>query len=257
MKASVSQISDSGSSDSRASYFGGKSGAGVYQTLINQIPPHDRLIVPFAGRCGVTRHLRLPEIVNLYDKDIDVVRWWQNRSLSNRDCLFRVDCRCGLSAIRGIEFRATCPTFIYCDPPYPLETRKSGPRYRYEFSERDHTVLLQLLTALNVLPSDRRPMMMVSSYWSEQYAKALSDWRHFSFRAQTRRGVATEHVWCNYDEPHQLQDYRYLGRNKRERFKLERRRRNLIGKLTRMPELERNALLSAMMDEFRKGKEST
>jgi hypothetical protein len=200
--------------------------------------------------------MRLPEIVLLYDKDIEVVRWWQNRHLSNRERAVIVDCQCGLSAIRGTEFRSTCPTFIYCDPPYPLETRKSGPRYRNEFSADDHANLLCQLQTLNVVPSDRRPLMMISSYWSEQYAKALSDWRHFSFRAKTRRGVATEHVWCNYDEPHQLQDYRYVGRNKRERFKLERRRRNLIGKLTRMSELERNALLSAMVDEFSNGKES-
>jgi hypothetical protein len=200
--------------------------------------------------------MRLPELVHLYDMDADVIRWWRARQ--NQFPQTQFVWWSGFQILEALPrlIRPEVRCLVYCDPPYPLETRKSGARYQNEFSSHDHANLLCQLQTLNVVPSDRRPLMMISSYWSEQYAKALSDWRHFSFRAQTRRGMATEHVWCNYDEPHQLQDYRYLGRNKRERFKLERRRRNLIGKLTRMPELERNALLSAMMDEFSNGKES-
>ena len=52
-----------------SSYPGGKSGAGVYQRLINEIPPHDMLIVPFAGRCGVTRRIRPAEHTILIDRD--------------------------------------------------------------------------------------------------------------------------------------------------------------------------------------------
>ena len=39
------------------SYPGGKSGAGIYQRLINLIPRHRILIVPFAGHCGVVRNI--------------------------------------------------------------------------------------------------------------------------------------------------------------------------------------------------------
>lgn len=36
-------------------YPGGKAGGGVYQTIINHIPPHEVYIEPFAGgECGVT-----------------------------------------------------------------------------------------------------------------------------------------------------------------------------------------------------------
>jgi hypothetical protein len=35
------------------SYPGGKSGSGVYQTLINLMPPHDIYIEPFLGMGGV------------------------------------------------------------------------------------------------------------------------------------------------------------------------------------------------------------
>lgn len=63
-----------------SSYPGGKSGAGVYQRLINLIPPHRVLIVPFAGRCGVTRRIRPAEHTIVIDPDPDVCQWWDDWS---------------------------------------------------------------------------------------------------------------------------------------------------------------------------------
>ena len=40
------------------SYPGGKNGPGVYQTLINHIPPHDVFVSAFAGHCGVLQNKR-------------------------------------------------------------------------------------------------------------------------------------------------------------------------------------------------------
>jgi len=39
----------------RASYFGGKGGAGVAQQIINRMPPHTVYIEPFAGSGAVMR----------------------------------------------------------------------------------------------------------------------------------------------------------------------------------------------------------
>ncbi len=58
------------------SYPGGKSGAGIYQRLINLIPPHRVLIVPFAGHCGVVRHIRPAEHTIVIDQNPDVCEWW-------------------------------------------------------------------------------------------------------------------------------------------------------------------------------------
>ena len=52
-RSTVSGSGDASRSDT-SSYPGGKSGAGIYQRLINLIPPRRVLIVPFAGRCGIT-----------------------------------------------------------------------------------------------------------------------------------------------------------------------------------------------------------
>ena len=46
------------------SYFGGKSGAGVFQTLINLMPPHEVYIEPFLGGGAVMR-LKRPAPLNL------------------------------------------------------------------------------------------------------------------------------------------------------------------------------------------------
>ena len=57
-------------------YFGGKSGGGTFQILINHIPPHDVFYSLFLGNCGVTRHIRPAQQNILCDLDIDVVAAW-------------------------------------------------------------------------------------------------------------------------------------------------------------------------------------
>lgn len=68
----------------RSTYPGGKSGAGVYQRLINLIPPHRVLIVPFAGHCGVTRNIRPAEHTIVIDRDASVCEWWDQWRRSKR-----------------------------------------------------------------------------------------------------------------------------------------------------------------------------
>ena len=59
-------------------YPGGKSGAGIFQRLINLIPPHKILIVPFAGKCGVVRNIRPADHTIVIDADPDVCQWWDD-----------------------------------------------------------------------------------------------------------------------------------------------------------------------------------
>lgn len=62
------------------SYPGGKSGAGIYQRLINLIPRHRILIVPFAGHCGVVRNIRPAEHTIVIDQNPSVCQWWADWS---------------------------------------------------------------------------------------------------------------------------------------------------------------------------------
>lgn len=260
---------DAGSGDgirngtgSAGSYFGGK--GGCFRHLINQIPPHDWLIVPFAGHCAVTRNMQLPGRIWLNDCDQEVFRWWgrylevatRKHGAEYSDRFKQVTQQCGVSQLEHFAhfqpqgmFREIRPerTFVYIDPPYLHETRKSGHRYQHELSPADH---MRLLRAACDLPC----LVMISGYWSDLYAEWLSDWRHYSFQSHTRGGMAQEFVWCNYPEPTELQDYRWLGNNKRERYNLLRVRTNLLAKLEKLPQLERNALLAAVDSHFRDGR---
>jgi DNA adenine methylase len=56
------------------SYPGGKSGAGVYQTIINHMPPHRVYIEPFLGGAAIMRNKR-PASLNIgIDRDPAAVR---------------------------------------------------------------------------------------------------------------------------------------------------------------------------------------
>jgi site-specific DNA-adenine methylase len=250
------------------SYFGGK--GGCFRHLINQIPPHNRLIIPFAGHCAIVRHMQLPQRVMLNDLDASVFRWWRRyleaaTPIQEAKYFFNMETeqerrilvknQCGLELLEDLsrevriddENHGLQRAFIYLDPPYLHSTRKSESRYRHELSHDDH---VRLLAIVNELPC----RIMISGYSSKLYTTKLASWRHFDFPSSTRGGMATEHVWCNYPEPTELQDYRYLGRDRRERFKLLRREQNMIEKLSRLPELERNALLTAVDSHFGVGR---
>lgn len=239
------------------SYFGGK--GSCFRHLVNQIPPHDWLIVPFAGHCAITRNMQLPAKVWLNDSDVEVFRWWgrhleemtRNGESEYSDRIERISQENGIDLLEALanskEFRNCRRPFVYLDPPYMLATRKSGPRYRCEMTAEDHERMLYAATGLPC-------PVMISGYWSELYAKQLADWRSYSFQSQTRGRTATEWVWCNYAVPSELQDYRWLGRDRRERFKLQRRAENLIAKLSRFPEIERNAMLAAVDSHFGGGR---
>jgi hypothetical protein len=114
------------------------------------------------------------------------------------------------------------------------------PIYRHEFTTKQHADLLRIIARLPC-------MVMISGYYSELYAIALSQWRSVHFCAQTRSGRnATEWLWMNFPEPLELHDYRYLGRNFRERERIKRKRNRWKERLLRMTSLERHAVLMAL-----------
>lgn len=61
------------------SYPGGKGGAGIWQRIISRIPPHETLIIPFAGHCSVSRNIRPCGRLILCDADPAVCSWWAKR----------------------------------------------------------------------------------------------------------------------------------------------------------------------------------
>ena len=216
------------------SYPGGKAGAGVYQTIINQIPPHETYIEPFVGAGAVLKHKRPARANIAIDLSGDAAGRWEGVE--------------GVTSLRGcgiqflIRYRFTGREFVYADPPYLWSARRK-PRaiYDHELGDIDHVWLLEVLRGVPC-------MVALSGYPSELYDKTLHDWRRIEFTATTRGGPATEVLWLNYPEPVALHDYRYLGVDYRERERIKRKVRRWQDKLAGLPEIERRAILSSLAE---------
>lgn len=229
------------------SYPGGKSGDGVYQRIVNLLPPHDVYIEPFLGGGAIMRLKKAAGLNIGLDLDGRVIERWKASIDENGDARgganFRFHCADAITFLRVYPF--TGRELIYCDPPYVMSARRGCRRrlYRFEMNDEQHA---ELLTILKALPC----RIAISGYWSELYGVKLSAWRHLSFRAMTRGGPATEHLWLNFPESAELHDYRFLGHNFRERERIARRRRRWIAKIRRMSAVERNALVSALVEDI-------
>lgn len=232
-------------------YPGGKAGSGVYQAIINQLPPHQVYIEPFLGGGAVMRFKRPAPMASIgIDVDAGALQNFQKAHAATIPNLELHSC----SALKWLtpghnSLYCTQPkTLIYLDPPYLMSTRSTQrPVYKFEFStEIEHDWLLSLITGMSC-------MVAISGYWSELYAGRLKGWRSIQYPAMTRGGtIATEWLWMNYPEPLELHDYRYLGTNFRERERINRKKRRWSQRLKTMDPLERLAILSAI-DELRSG----
>jgi len=222
-------------------YPGGKNGSGVYQTIINQIPPHETYIEPFLGSGAILRMKRPSTLTIAIDIDSAVIESFTARSIPQGTTLIVGD---AVLLLRAMEWEGN--EFIYVDPPYLMETRSTkGKIYRCEFSTRKQH--LELLTLLRAIPP--RVDIMISGYPNALYDDELHGWRTLEFQAMTRGAkAATEKLWMNYPQPVLLHDYRYLGKDFRERERIKRKQIRWRKRLDRMDTLERTALLSAIQD---------
>lgn len=212
-------------------YPGGKSQAGVFQRIINLIPPHDTFVELFAGSGAISRLKGPARRTILIDKlrIPDPARFPEGTEIL-RGC--------------GIEYaeRTAFPPdwLIYADPPYMKETRRSVRIYRHELSNGEHE---RLLIALKKL----RCPVIISGYDSPLYRRLLGDWNREEFRVMTRgHSWATEVLWFNFDRPTVLHDCSRIGSNFRERWRITKRKRRWVARLQKLDPLEKAALLSAL-----------
>lgn len=234
-------------------YFGGKGGSGTYQTIINHIPPHDCYIEPFLGSGAILRHKKPAEVSVGIDKDEEVVELWQPVITGMPISVYQ---GCGIEFLEALSndpgplkvhlpdktsvFRTTS-CFIYIDPPYLLDTRRSKKsRYKCELTEKDHRRLLDVLNKL----SDYN--IAISCYDNPLYGLKLKGWNFIDYNSMTRTGLARERLYMNYPAPVVLHDFSFLGENFRERERISNKIKRHVARLKRLPELERNAILTAI-----------
>ena len=212
-------------------YPGGKNGGGLYQQIICQMPPHRVYVEPFAGSAAVLR-MKRPAYSNLaIDLDPGAVG----------NLVGAVPAGTELRVGDGIEFLeewyASQEAVVYCDPPY-LATL-TPQRYRFKMGPAEHERLLGALRRL-------RCAVLISGYRSPLYERLLGDWRRVEFPAWTRGGPAIEVLWCNFAEPKELHDYRFLGTDHRKRLDIRRQQERWRSRLMRMDRLQRLALMEVL-----------
>jgi site-specific DNA-adenine methylase len=224
-------------------YPGGKGGAGVYQTIINLIPPHDVYIEPFVGGGNIFERKAPAASSILVDRDPAIAQLWKQRC--HQVPAVTVIEGDAISVLEAREW--TGREFIYADPPYVLSTRTKKAIYAHEMSDADHD---QLISTLQTIGDRHGVRFMLSGYRNAIYddAAAMLGWNRVDFQAMTRGGLRTESVWFNYEKPSTIADYSYVGQNFRERERIKRKKDRWIRRLQLLDPLERAALLSAMQD---------
>lgn len=236
-------------------YFGGKAGSGTYQNIINVIPPHNYLVVPFLGNGGIVRNIRPADKKTvLNDIDGHVVDSWMRAHARDFTFRWRDHGSTRVDEMGFFNFDALDildigifdrpDVVIYLDPPYPWWTRKSKHRYRYEYSAKQHFDLLVRIKAF------KHAKVIISTYKNLLYDIMLDGWSTKSFRSTTRKGSAVESVYYNYDRPTLLHDYRYFGDGSRKREKLKIKKEAFVRKYMDMEEAERNYLFMALKEEM-------
>lgn len=229
-------------------YPGGKNGAGVYQTIINAIPPHHTYVECFAGSAAIYRHKAPAATSFLIEANPDVANMLESAhgarsTIVNDDALAWLDRLVMTDDARG----ALAGFFFYFDPPYLHSTRRDLKLYgNHELTDEQHA---ELLTSTLPALTDRGALWALSGYRSTMYDDASSrhGWHRMDYQAMTRRGVVTESLWTNY-RPQDLApaELTYLGDDFRERERLKRKRARWVARLAALPELERQYLFLAL-----------
>jgi hypothetical protein len=228
----------------QVNYPGGKNAPGVYQTIINQMPPHSMYIEPFLGSGAVLRHKR-PAFAGSIAIDIDehvlIAFSGENGHIPD----LTVICGDAISWLDGAIATLSDDTMIYLDPPYLKSIRRSQrDLYKFEMTDLEHRQLLRCLRSLTC-------RVIISGYYSDLYASELRDWRTLTYQTRTRGGsTATEWLWMNYPQPFELHDYRYLGDDFRQRERIKRQQIRWQDRLERMDSTQRYAMLE-VIERFR------
>jgi DNA adenine methylase len=251
---------------------GGKGASGVVQKIISLMPPHRIFIEGFAGSAVITKRKEPADITILADLDGDVLRcnefpghfaapvflgrdqieaefitystfghYYPKKIFLFHGNVFDLLGR-GFNSAWNLD-----DILIYLDPPYPFDVRSCQKRL-FNFEAGDwpfHEALLGLVLRLS-----QWVKIMVSSYENSIYNEALTGWGKEQFRCMSRGGVRTETVWYNFPRPVVLHDYRWIGKNFRDRERIKKYQGTIMKKLRSLSPIERNAMIKRIGEEF-------
>jgi hypothetical protein len=206
------------------------------------MPPHDLYIETHVGGGNLLERKRPARSSIVVDVDGLVCAHWRRIAASGAARSLRVVHGDAAAFLLGRQWLPTERVLIYSDPPYVMATRRSGPRYRHEYTDEQHH---ELLTVLRQVPA----AVMLSGYRCPMYDAALARWHRIDYPTFTRGGTwALESCWLNFDPPaSELHDYRYIGADFRERERIKRKRARWRRRFAALPALEREAMLQVLL----------
>ncbi len=212
-------------------YFGSKATAGLCQALLAMQPAHAVYIESHLGG-GCLMQRKAPALRSI-GIDLD------ERALAAFSCPYPVELVHGCAHEYLSSFDYQGDEYIFADPPYLRATRRSGRRYRCDYTDDDHGALLEILRSAPC-------KVMVAGHPSRLYDTALRGWRRASFQVTTQGVVRTEAVWFNYtlEHPHWSG---YAGCSSTDRQRIRRKAQRWAARYRGLAAAERQALLSAML----------
>ncbi|MCU7977581.1 DNA adenine methylase [Shewanella sp. SW36] len=226
--------------DAKQSYLGAKNGSGVFQAIINVMPPHDTYIEAFLGTGAIMRRKAPaknsigieinPGVIDKFDHAAESLNLSINLINANAITYLKA-------------FSPSGKTVIYLDPPYVHSTRTSNARYKNELTDADHAELLTVVKHLSVL---KDVFIIISGYRNPLYDTELADWYSKDFQAMTRGGVRTETVWCSF-HPGEQHYHTFAGKDFTDRQRIKRKAARWAKNFEAMPAAERQAVMAALL----------
>lgn len=220
-------------------YRGNKGVNGLYQWIINEIPPHQTYIELFLGSGAIYRYKKKAAVTYGIDCNRSVIDAWKPFEADDL-IIWHANALQILPSVPDLLE----PVFIYLDPPYYYPSRKSAKAiYASEFSNTDHEKLISMILKV-------KHNCMISCYDNLLYFSYLSDWRKKTFQVCVHGKVVNEIIYMNYPEPTELHDYSYLGTDCWDRQRIKRKISARLATLNKLPALERNAIIQSILKKY-------
>lgn len=230
-------------------YPGSKSGSGVAEKIISQMPFHTTYVEGFLGSGQIFQKKKLAEKSILIDADPKVIAAWKKHGHFYIDqpkppsvTLLQGRFEEWVRSFASIPVVQDPLTLLNLDPPYLNITRSHQKLYACELLTVDEHS--DLLASIFTLPC----MVMISGYWSTLYMTMLQGWRYEKYRTMTRGGPREEYLWMNFPEPTVLHDCRFVGGNYRERERIKRKKRRWADRFSAMSSAERQCIGEALAE---------
>lgn len=226
--------------DAAKSYLGAKNGSGVYQAIINLIPPHQTYVEAFLGTGAIMRR-KAPAQSNIGIEINQSVIDKFNHAAAELNLSMNI---INANAIEWLKaFAPSGKTVIYLDLPYVHSTRTSNARYKNELTDADHAELLATIKKLANTPD---VYIIISGYRNPLYDVELQSWYSKDFQAMTRGGVRTETVWCNF-MPGEQHYHTFAGKDFTDRQRIKRKAERWAKNFEALPVAERQAVMAALL----------